>query len=236
MSAQRWCSTSGASGVAVRCGGPARGRAGGRVLSWLGSSWVWFLAFAAAGAIVLAGVVPGITRASQTANVAHGAWPADAHSIARNLALRWSNKVPDTARLGAEPPGTCHRVDGQHAACSIAIVVLVSDGKGQWPWRCSASALISRAGDRLVGRRADTRCLRFPSLSSAPDPGAALGAAYALQANGDTSCLQANGGRTTCVMRYRGPNAKWCVSAASVPRNRPARSIALGAPICRQRP
>jgi hypothetical protein len=226
MSAQSWCSTTGASGAAVRCCAPASGgrRRGAIVV------------VVAAAAIVLAGVGSGITRASQTADAAHGAWPADARSMAGNLALRWSANVPDTARLGAEPPGSCTRVDGQHAACSIAIVVLASDGKAQRPWRCSASALIARVGRQLVARRADTRCVPFPSPSSAPAPDAALGTAYALRANGDTSCLPANGGRTTCVMRYRGPKAQWCVGAASVPRKHLVRSVALGAPVCLQEP
>jgi hypothetical protein len=179
-------------------------------------------------AIAVAAVMPQITRAS-----ASGAWPADARSMAGNLALRWAAKVPDTARLGAEPPGSCQRLDRRQAACSIAIVVLVSDGTGTRPWRCAATALVSRGG---AARRVRTRCTPFPTPSVAPTPVETLGTAYALQANGDTACLPANGGRTTCVMRYRGSPATRCVGAASVPRTRPERSFALGTPVCRPEP
>jgi hypothetical protein len=54
-----------------------------------------------------------------------------------------------------------------------------------------------------------------------------------VQANGDTACLPANDGRTTCAMRYRGPRAERCIGAASVPRTHPERSVAIGAPVCR---
>jgi hypothetical protein len=176
-------------------------------------------------AIALAAAMPQITRASPS-----GAWPADARSIAGDLALRWSANVPDTARLGAEPPGSCHRLDGRHAACSIAIVVLASDGTATRPWRCAATALISRTG---AGHRVRTRCTPFPA-PSAPPAIAALGTAYALQANGDTACLPANDGRTTCVMRYRGTARTRCLGAASVPSARPERAFALGTPVCRR--
>jgi hypothetical protein len=177
-------------------------------------------------AIAVAAALPQITRAAPS-----GAWPADARSMAGNLTLRWAAKVPDTARLGAEPPGICQRMDSRQAACSIAIVVLATDRTGTRPWRCAATALVSRGG---VSRRVHTRCTRFPSASLAPAPVETLGAAYALQANGDTACLPANDGRTTCVMRYRGPRAQRCVGAASVPRTRPERSFALGTPVCRR--
>jgi hypothetical protein len=179
-------------------------------------------------AIALAAVMPGMTHASPS-----GSWPADARSMAGDVAHRWAANVPDTARLGAEPPGACQRLDGRHVACSIAIVVLASDGTGTRPWRCAATALVSRGG---AAHRARTRCTPFPTASVAPAPVEALGTAYALQVNGDTACLAAYGGRTTCVMHYRGPRAERCVGAASVARTRPERSFALGTPVCRHQP
>jgi hypothetical protein len=176
-------------------------------------------------AIALAAVMPGMTRASSS-----GSWPVDARSMAGDVAHRWLANVPDTARLGAEPPGSCQRLDGRHVACSIAIVVLASDGTAARPWRCAATALVSRGG---AGRRVRTRCTPFPAPAIAPAPAEALGAAYALQANGDTSCLPANGRRTTCVMRYRRPRAQRCLGAASVSRMHPEHSFALGTPVCR---
>jgi hypothetical protein len=174
--------------------------------------------------VALAAALPPITRASSP-----GTWPADARSMAGTLALRWSASVPDTARLGAEPPGSCQRLDRRHAACSIAIVILAGDGKATRPWRCAATALVSRGG---TAHRTRTRCTPFPA-PSATDAFAALGTAYALKANGDTACLPANDGRTTCVMRYRTPRSERCIGAASVPRTRPERSFAIGTPVCR---
>jgi len=193
------------------------------------------------GAIVLATVMAGHASASQTQvegashsqPAAADAWPTAARSHARTVALRWSAKVPATARLGAEPPGRCRRLDGRHAACPIAIAILASDGARQRPWRCSATVRVARTGDQLAGQRTDTRCTPFPPPSAVPEPAAALGTAFALDANGDTACLPASDGRVTCVMRYAAPTAERCTGAASVPLRRPARSIALGAPVCR---
>jgi hypothetical protein len=221
MTTRRWCFTTGGSGVAAPCG-------------WAGQ----FRVLLAAGAIALAALVPGITRASQAGEGGSGAsasaWPADARSTARAVAAGWSAEVRATAVVGIEPPGRCQAIDGRHAACPIAIVVLVSEAAGQRPWRCSATALVSRAGDQLVGRRSKTRCVRFPAASAAPPPIAVLGAAYAIRANGDVACLPANDGRATCVMRYRGRGSERCLGAASVPRTRPERSFALGTPVCRR--
>jgi hypothetical protein len=193
------------------------------------------------GAIALAMVMAGRAGASQThvedANrsqpAAADAWPTAARSLARTVGLRWSANVPATARLGAEPLGRCRRLDGRHAACPIAIAVLASDATGQRPWRCSATVLVSRTVDRLAGERTNTRCAPFPPPSAVPEPAAALGTAFALDVNGDVACLPASSGRVTCVMRYAAPTAERCIGAASVPLGRPARSTALGAPVCR---
>ena len=182
------------------------------------------------GTIALATAMPGATRADTPAP---GAWPAVARSTAGTVALRWSANVPATARLGAEPPGRCRRLDGRHAACPIAIAVLASDARGQRPWRCSATVLVSRTGDQLTGRRTNTRCTPFPHPSAVPDPATAIGTAYALGANGDIACLPASDRRMTCVMSYAGPTSQQCIAAASVPPGRPAHSTALGAPVCR---
>ena len=181
------------------------------------------------GAIAVATAMPGATRASQ----AHAdAWPASARSIAGTVAVRWSAEVPAAARLGVEPPGHCRRLDGRHAACPIAIAVLANDAKGRRPWRCSAIVRVARTGDRLATQRTGTHCTPFPPASPVPDPAAAVGTAFALDANGDIACLRANDGRMTCVMRYTAPTSGHCIAAASVPHRRPARSIALGAPVC----
>jgi hypothetical protein len=182
------------------------------------------------GVIAAASAMPDATRASH-ANA--GAWPAGARSMARTVAVHWSADVPVAARLGAEPADSCRRLDGRHAACPIAIAVLASDAKGRHPWRCSATVLVSLTGDRLATERKNTRCTPFPRPSAVPDPAAAVGTAVALDANGDIACLPAGDGRVTCVMRYTAPTAGRCIAAASVPHRRPARSVALGAPVCR---
>ena len=198
-------------------------------------------ALLAVGAIALATAMPGDAHASQTHvgppsradAVAADAWPTAARSTARTVALRWSADVPADARLGAEPPGRCRRVDGRHAACPIAIAVLASDARGPRPWRCSATVLVSRTGGRLAAQRTDTRCTPFPPPSAVPDPRASLGTALALGANGDITCLPAGDGRVTCVMIHAGPSTERCIAAASVALRRLTRSIALGAPVCR---
>jgi hypothetical protein len=187
------------------------------------------LALLTVGAIALATAMPVLAR---TETPPTDAWPAAARSTARTAALRWSANVPATARLGAEPPGRCRRLDARHAACPIAITVLASDAARRRPWRCSATVRVARTGDRLAGQRTNTRCTPFPRPSAMPDPAAALGTALALDANGDIACLPASNGRVTCVMRYVAPTSAHCIGAASVPRGRPARSIALGAPVC----
>jgi hypothetical protein len=181
-------------------------------------------ALIAVGATALAIVTP--------AAQADGAWPAAARSMAGSVALRWAANMPATARLGAEPPGSCRRLDGRHAACRIGIAVLAMGDAGPRPWRCSATVMVSRAGDELAGRRVHTRCAPFPPPSAVPDPAAALGAAVALGANGDIACLPVNRGRVTCVMRYAPTTGTPCVGAASVPLSQPERSVALGAPVC----
>jgi hypothetical protein len=178
------------------------------------------------GATALVTAAPEIARASQSDVDA-------ARSIARSAALRWSANVPAPARLGVEPPGRCRRLDGRHTLCPIAITVLASNAKGRRPWRCSATVVVSRAGDRLATQRTNTRCTPFPPPSAVPDPAAAVGTAFALGANGDIACLPASDGRVTCVMSYAGPTSERCIGAASVPLRRLARSIALGAPVCR---
>ena len=180
--------------------------------------------------IAVATAMPGATLASQAPA---DTWPAAARSMARTVAVHWSADVPASARLGAEPSGSCRRLDARHAACPIAIAVLASDGKGRQPWRCSATVLVSRAGERLATERRNTHCTPFPPPSAVPDPAAAVGAAVALEAKGDIACLPAGDGRVTCVMRYTTPTAGHCIAAASVLHRRPARSVALGAPVCR---
>jgi hypothetical protein len=169
------------------------------------------------GALALATAMPAAARASQT-DVAHA------------VALRWSASVPERARLGAEPPSRCRRVDARHAACPIAIVVLARGARGQRPWRCAATVVVSRTGHGLAAKRTNTHCTPFPSPSATPEPAAALGTAVALDANGDVVCLPASDGRMTCVMSYAARTSKRCAAAASVPVRRPARSVALGAP------
>jgi hypothetical protein len=159
-------------------------------------------------------------------------WPAAARAQAAATAARWSAHVVAAARLGAEPPGRCRHIDADHAGCAIAIAVLARDVNGPRPWRCSATAVVSRAGDRLTSRRTATRCVPFPR-PALRDGAASFGSAIALGANGDLACLTASSARTTCVMTYRTPTGEHCVRAASVPRARPARSVALGEPICR---
>ncbi len=180
-------------------------------------------------ATVAVSLTAAVTRASQP----HGAWPETARSMAHAVALRWSADVPATARVGAEPPRGCRRLDRLHVACPIGIVVLANDARGRRPWRCTATVLVSRTNGELATRRTHTRCAAFPPPSPVPDPAAALGTALALNANGDIACLPATRGRTTCVMRYRTPTAQRCLGAASVPTTRPERAIALGAPRCR---
>jgi hypothetical protein len=207
--------------------------AAGRARSRLASSRAQLFALLFVGAIALASGMPDVARAD---SAQAGAWPTVARSKARSVALRWSADVPASARVGAEPPGRCRRLDGRHAGCPIAITVIARDARGRWPWRCSATVLVSRTGDKLAGQRTNTRCAPFPRPSAVPDPAAALGTALALDANGDIACLPAIDGRVTCVMSYTAPTAQHCVGAASVPFGRPSRSVALGAPVCRARP
>ena len=141
--------------------------------------------------------------------------------------------VPAPSRIAVEPPARCRSVHGRVATCRIAIVVFAHDANGRRPWRCTATARVSLAGDEPAGRRIGTRCLVFPSPQAVPDPEAALGTAYAVQAAGDVSCLPAGDGRVTCVMRYRASTGQRCIRAASTPVGRPERTIALGTPHCR---
>jgi hypothetical protein len=53
---------------------------------------------------------------------------------------------------------------------------------GRRPWRCSATVLVSRTRGRLAGERTNTRCAPFPPPAAVPDPAAALGTAFALDA------------------------------------------------------
>jgi hypothetical protein len=80
----------------------------------------------------------------------------------------------------------------------------------------------------MTVRKSGTHCKPFPRPAAVPDPAAALGAAVALHANGDISCLPAGTGHVTCVMT----TAARCLGAASVPLRRPAQSVALGAAVC----
>jgi hypothetical protein len=171
-----------------------------------------------------------VVASASVADATASARSNDARTIAGSAAQRWAARVQDTARLGAEPPGRCWRLNGRHGACSIAIAILARDASGRRPWRCSATLLVSRAGHT---RRTGTRCVAFPRATV--DPAAALGAAVALRANGDVACLSASDARATCVMRYRTATARSCTAAASVPLASPGRSVALGAPICRER-
>ena len=157
--------------------------------------------------------------------------PTTARTMAGNVALLWSANVRPSARLGAEPPGRCRRVDDRLTACRIAIVILARDDAGRRPWRCAATALVVRAGGQMTARRSGTRCTPFPRPAAVPDPAAALGAAVALHANGDIACLPAGTGRVTCVMT----TATRCIGAASIPLHHPARAVALGAPVCQAR-
>jgi hypothetical protein len=186
------------------------------------------------GRVVLLLAVAAIASGSAAHASSGGpsAWPDGARAAARSVALRWAADIPDTARLGAEPPGRCRQLDGRHGTCSIAIAILAHDASGRRPWRCSATAVIAGAGDTLAARRTGTHCVPFPPPSTDPEPAGILGTAIALGANGEVACLGAGRTRVTCVMRYR-PTAKRCVAAASVPLAHPERAVALGAPICR---
>jgi hypothetical protein len=169
--------------------------------------------------------------ANRAGATATSAWPDAARPMAATVATSWAAGVPVAARLGAEPAGPCARIDGRHAACSIAIVILADGAAGSRPWRCSATAMVTRAGGPLAASRTHTRCVAFPPPSTVPDPAAIFGTAFALNANGDVACLPASAGRVTCVMRY----ARRCVGAASVPLGRPARAVGLGPMVCRAR-
>jgi hypothetical protein len=171
-----------------------------------------------------AAALPGHARASDPK-------PTTPGSMAGTMARLWAANVLPTARLGAEPPGRCRRVDDRRTACPIAIVILARDASGRRPWRCSAMVMIARAGGHLSARRSGTHCTPFPPPAAVPEPAAALGAAAALHANGDIACLPAGAGRVTCVMRY----AARCIGAASIPLGRPARAVALGEPVCQAR-
>jgi len=159
-------------------------------------------------------------------------WPTAARAEAGVAAARWSADVIPIARLGAEPAGRCRQIDAARAACPIAIVVFASGGDPR-PWRCSATVVVSRTGDRLSARRTATRCAPFPRPAAVPDPAASLGATVALGASGDLACMPANDSRTTCVMTHVARTGERCLRAASIPPGRPARAIALGGPICR---
>jgi hypothetical protein len=178
-------------------------------------------------AVALSVILPATASAA--------AWPTVARSMAGTVAARWAADLPADARLGAEPPGRCRLVGPGHAACPIGIALLARDATSRRPWRCAATVLVSRTGDRVATRRTGTRCTRFPSATAVPDAAAAFGTAFALDATGDIACLPAGNGRTTCVVRYVAGAADRCIRAASVPLGAPARSLALGAPICRRR-
>jgi hypothetical protein len=147
------------------------------------------------------------------------------------VAQAWAADVRPSARLGAEPAGDCRQMDDRVTACQIAIVVLVRDATGRRPWRCAATALVTRGGGERLARRSGTNCTPFPHPAAVPDPAAALGAAVALNANGDIACLPAGTGRVTCVMT----TATRCVGAASIPLRHPSRAVALAAPVCAAR-
>jgi hypothetical protein len=213
----------------------AAGRARSRLARVFGALLVPLMVGAILGAILM----PEASRASHRhvaagdrAPAAVGTWPTVARSVAGGVALRWSANVLATARLGVEPAGRCRRLDGRHAACPIGIAVLVRGAAGPRPWRCSATVVVLRGDGRLGGRRTGTHCVPFPPPAPAPDPAAVLGTALALDANGDVACLPASDRRVTCVMSYASPTGERCTGAASVPRGRPARSVALGAPVC----
>jgi hypothetical protein len=159
-------------------------------------------------------------------------WPAAARAEAGAAAVRWSQGVLPAARLGAEPPGRCRRVDARHAACPIAIAVLVRGAAGRRPWRCSATLTVSNAGERLTARRTATRCSPLPRPAPIPDPAASLGTAIALGATGDIACVPGNDARTTCVLSYAARTGERCLRAASIPPGRPADAVALGGPVC----
>jgi hypothetical protein len=157
---------------------------------------------------------------------------AAAQKLAGVVAVHWAAKAPTT--LGAEPPGPCLRLDARHAACPIGIALLVHHASTRRPWRCSAKVLVARAGGRLAARRTGTHCAPFPPPATVPDPAAALGTAFVLDAIGDIACLPAGAGRTTCVLSYVARTAERCIRAASVPLATPARSVALGVATCRR--
>jgi hypothetical protein len=189
------------------------------------------LATASAAGPVVADA-PGLASAASSPLAPAGAWPAAARAMAGTVAARWAAGVRASAKLGAEPPGSCRRLDGRHAACPIGIAVLANGPAGRRPWRCSATVLVARAGTGLAGRRMNSRCAPFPSPPAIPDPAAAIGTAVALQANGDIACLPANDARVTCVMTYVARSSERCTAAASVPLRRLPSSVALGPPLC----
>jgi hypothetical protein len=188
----------------------------------------WSFTTAGASAVLAVGAIVVGSARSDVARASQGAIAA-ANAAARD----WAADVPTHSRLGAEPAGRCRRLDAGHAACPIAIVVLARDGAGRRPFRCSATVRVAGAAHRVAARRLNTRCTPFPALTEVPDPAGALGTAFALTANGDVSCLPANGGRVTCVMRYAGRDGARCIGAASVPRDHLVGSAALGPPVCR---
>jgi hypothetical protein len=186
----------------------------------------------ALAAVALPIAAPQATAVTHARVVPAGTWPAAAREMAGTVASRWAANVRASARLGTEPPGSCRRLDGRHAACPIGIAVLANGPAGRRPWRCSATVLVSRAGAELAARRMHTRCTPFPSPPAIPDPAAALGTAVALQAKGDVACLPANDARVTCVMTYVTRPGEHCTAAVSVPLTRLPSSVPLGPPLC----
>jgi hypothetical protein len=162
-------------------------------------------------------------------------WTATARVAAGSVAQRWAADIPATARLGAEPAGRCHRIDGRNAACPVAIVLLANNRTGSAPWRCGTTVMVSRTNGRVAARRTDSHCTPFPEPAAMPDPRAALGSAHALGAVGDIACLPGGNGRVTCVTTYRGAGGARCVAATSVPLRHFADAVALGQPLCARR-
>jgi hypothetical protein len=119
------------------------------------------LILAVLATLAIAAVTPSITPVGAHVRPMR-AWPQDAQAMARTATAGWLASVPAPSRIGAEPPGRCRRFARRAVACPIAIVVLVHGAERRRPWRCSATAVVSRRGDRLTARRTDTHCAPLP--------------------------------------------------------------------------
>jgi hypothetical protein len=109
--------------------------------------------------LVLAALATGAIAAATPSATPADTWPGAARATARTLTETWASNVRASALVATEPPGRCRKVSRRVADCPIAIVVYVNAESGRRLWRCSATAVVTRRGDRLTGRRVHTHCV-----------------------------------------------------------------------------